>query len=127
MKKLIKTYSIEASAEKVYAALTQPEIMTTWSGTEAENDPVEGGAFKLWGGSIFGKNTTVAAHQIVQDWQEENWDNSSKVTFNINESNGATEVELIHEDIPESSYNSISNGWDEYYMLPLKALVEGQN
>lgn len=90
-------------------------------------DDKEGSSFSLWGGSIVGKNTKVVPHQqLVQDWQEKEWENPSKVTFNLKEKDGGTEIELIHEDIPDKSHKDISEGWKEYYLGPLKKYLESK-
>lgn len=126
MKSLTKKYKIQASANDVYKALVKQEIVALWSGEEAVMTDKEGDKFSLWGGSIHGKNREVSKSRIVQEWQEKGWEKPSKVTFNILDKDGATELELIHEDIPEASYNGIDDGWDEYYLGPLKKLLENR-
>ena len=126
MKNLTKKYQINASSEEVYKALTDPSLIEKWSGQPAEMDIKPGGKFSLWGGSIHGINKEISKNKITQDWQEKNWEKSSKVTFNIREENDTTYLELIHDEIPEDSFNSIDNGWDEYYLGPLKKMLESE-
>jgi len=119
-----KTYQIRTSLEKVYEALTDPELIEEWSGDDAimteSNLP-----FSFWGGSIHGVNKMVTKNKIVQDWKEEHWESYSLVTFLLSESEGVTTLELIHEDVPERSAKSIDKGWDKYYLSPLKEMLEG--
>ncbi len=127
MKTLTKIYEIHASAEDVYNALTKVNIIKKWSGSEAEMDLKPGGEFSLWDGSIIGINRSISKTQLVQDWKEENWGRHSRVTFNISEKEGITLLELIHEGIPEKSYDAIDDGWDAYYLKPLKELLEEED
>ncbi|MEO6220839.1 MAG: SRPBCC domain-containing protein [Ginsengibacter sp.] len=126
MKAFSKKYIIKAGREAVYTALTNAKEVAAWSGSPAKMNAKPASAFSLWEGSIHGKNVTVSRKKIVQQWKEKGWDNYTTVSFIISEAKGITTVELIHEGIPDTSFKSIKNGWDEYYMLPLKAHVESQ-
>ena len=124
MKSLVKKYEILARKEKEFEALTEPLNILQWSGDEAVMNLNDGGRFSLWGGSIHGENLEVSGSKIVQKWKEKNWDNYSSVVFNLIERNGKTTLELIHDDIPDSSFESINEGWDKYYLGPLKSFIE---
>jgi activator of HSP90 ATPase len=84
-----------------------------------------GSKFSLWDGSIHGVNKEISPTRIVQDWQEDNWEIPSSVTFHISPKGTKTVLELRHEGIPDKSFKSISSGWDVYYIGPLKELLEG--
>jgi activator of HSP90 ATPase len=124
MKTFKKSYAINAPLEDVYEALVEPEVIKEWSGAEAEMDIKPNGTFSLWGGSIHGVNLYITKNQIIQDWKEDIWEEYSRVTFNLSEKNGATTIDLIHELIPNRGFASIVKGWDEYYIGPLKELLE---
>jgi len=124
MKSLVKKCEINAGNDKVFEALTEPINIREWSGDEAVMDLNSGGKFSLWGGSIHGENVEVSRSRIVQKWKEKNWDKYSDVIFNITEENDKTMVELIHNDIPDSSFGSINEGWDKYYLGSLKSFLE---
>jgi activator of HSP90 ATPase len=124
MKTIRKTYKTDATPAEVYQALTDEKMIELWSGSKAEMDLKDNGLFSLWEGSIHGKNLKVEKNQIIQDWKEDKWDNYSKVTINILVLDNGTEIELIHEDIPDKSKEAIDQGWDEYYFGPLIELVE---
>lgn len=119
-----KNYTINASAKEVYNALVNEDLIEHWSGTETTMDINPNGLFSLWGGSIHGVNLEVTPTKIVQHWKEDGWDGFSKCTFTITEKEGTTELHLLHEDIPEHSVKDIDGGWDEYYLGPLKELLE---
>ena len=81
--------------------------------------------FKFWDGDIFGKNLEVVKNKkLVQDWSENGWENPSRVTFSLISNGGKTELTLIHENVPGKELKSIDDGWDEYYLSPLKNLLE---
>ena len=125
MKVVKQTYEINAPVDKVWDALINPNQIEKWGGGPAEMNDQEGSEFKLWGGDIYGKNIKVIKNKmLVQEWIEGDWDKPSIVTFNLSESDGKTTVELIHTDIPDNQAKDIEEGWRDYYMIPLKELVE---
>ena len=56
MKDFKKYYTIPATPEYVYLALTNPLTIQLGSGEEAEMSTEPGSEFSLWDGSIVGKN-----------------------------------------------------------------------
>lgn len=119
-----KNYLINTSTQEVYNALIDENLIEQWSGTEATMDIKPDGLFSLWGGSIHGVNLEVTPSKIVQHWKEDGWDGFSKCTFTITAKGDETELHLLHEDIPEGSVKDIDGGWDDYYLGPLKELLE---
>ena len=125
MKTVKKTYLIKAPLEKVWKALVDPKMIDDWGAGPAQMDDQAGTEFKLWGGDIFGKNVEVVANKkLVQDWFEDNWDQPSKVTFTLSQKNGKIKVTLLHENIPDSEEKEIDDGWDSYYLGPMKEYLE---
>lgn len=124
MGQVLKKYFIQSSPKIVFEALTNKNHVEAWTGDSAKMNDRSGSKFSLWGGSIHGVNVEVAPECIIQDWKEEAWEVYSKVTLLIRDKSGGTELELIHDHIPDDSVSSIDNGWDEYYLGPLKDYVE---
>jgi activator of HSP90 ATPase len=125
MRKLKMLYYIHASKKEVWHALVNPTIIEAWGAGPAVMNEKTGTKFKLWGGDIFGENKEVIAEiKLVQEWFGGKWKEPSIVTFNLTEDNGLTTVELIHENIPDNEFESIKEGWDEYYMGPIKKYLE---
>lgn len=129
MKTIKKMYLIHAGPDHVFELLTDPGKIEKWSGSPAEMDLKTESHFSLWGGSIHGINRKLTRTQIIQDWKENKWENFSQVTMNLKaEDHGTlTRLELIHENIPDGSAESINQGWDEYYFGPLIELAESKN
>ncbi|HAA15302.1 MAG TPA: ATPase [Cytophagales bacterium] len=125
MKTLDVTYQIAAPADRVFAALTQKDLIEQWSGATAEMGLEAGSTFSLWEGDIHGINQEVSKDRIVQEWKVANWKAYSECIISWHDaSEGGTELRLVHSEIPDEAYESIAEGWDEYYLGPLKALVE---
>ena len=112
-----KSYEMNATPEEVFDALVNPDMIEDWSGDEAKMTPNVGGKFSLWGGQMFGTNLEVVKNKkLVQEWCYDQWKEPSKVTFTIKAKGKKTIVDLLHEDVPEKSVNSISDSWDAYYL-----------
>ena len=124
MRTIVKQYTIAAPLREVYLALTNTRTMEQWSGSTVVMELKDGGTFELWDGTIHGFNRKLTENCIIQDWKEESWKEFSQVTFRLFETNRSTQLELVHEHVPDESSASIDKGWDEYYLGPLKALLE---
>lgn len=123
MKLFTKTYSINASVQKVWSALIDPTVIVRWGGGPARMEAKSGTKFSLWGGDIHGTNIEVIPERkLTQEWYSGDWKKPSIVTFELS---GNTKVKLTHTNIPDVEFSDIKSGWDDYYMEPLKKLVEG--
>lgn len=120
-----QTYEMNATPEQVFEALVNPEIIQNWSEDEVKMGPEVGAKFSLWGGQMFGTNLEVVKNKkLVQEWCYDQWEKPSKVTFTIKTKGKKTVVELLHEEVPEKSVNSIADGWDAYYLGAIKKMFE---
>ncbi|MBA3705710.1 MAG: SRPBCC domain-containing protein [Bacteroidetes bacterium] len=120
-----QTYEMNATPEEVFEALVNADIIQDWSNDEAKMGSEVGAAFSLWGGQMFGTNLEVVKNKkLVQEWCYDQWEKPSKVTFTIKTKGKKTIVDLLHEEVPEKSVNSISDGWDAYYLGAIKKMFE---
>jgi activator of HSP90 ATPase len=120
-----QTYEMNATAEEVFEALVNPELIQNWSGDEAKMNGEVGGKFLLWGGQMFGTNLEVIKNKkLVQEWCYDQWETPSKVTLTLKTKGKTTVVDLLHEDVPEKSVQSINDGWDSYYLGAIKTMFE---
>lgn len=123
-----QTYEINASPEEVFEALVNADIIQDWSGDEAKMSSEVGAKFSLWGGQMFGTNLEVVKNKkLVQEWCYDQWEAPSKVTFTLKGKGKKTIVELVHEDVPEKSLNSITDGWNAYYLGAIQEMFEETN
>ena len=116
-----QSYEMDATPEEVFEALVDSEIIQVWSRDEAKMSREVGGNFVLWGGQMFGTNLEIIKNKkLVQEWCYDQWEKPSRVTFTIKSKGKKTIVELLHEDVPEKSVKSITDGWDSYYLGSMK-------
>ena len=114
---------LHAVPPSVYAALLDAKQFAAFSGVPAEIDPREGGAFRLFGGQIVGRNIELApAARIVQAWRPGHWKPGiySLAEFQFHPSSAGTTVVLDHTSFPAGDYDSLFSGWFEHYWGPLK-------
>lgn len=118
-------YLIKAPIEKVWDALTEPSIIDEWGGGPAKMKAEENYEFSLWGGDIHGKNIKVAKGKVLkQEWYSGKWQRPSIATFELSAKDGTTKVVLTHTAVPKDEVKDIADGWKDYYMGPLKKLLE---
>src|SRR5687767_12169913 len=117
-KPIQQTYEINGTPSQVFDALTNPETFQKWSRAPAKIDDQVGTEFSIFGGNIVGKNLEVIPNQkLVQDWTAAEVEVShSKVTFTLVPTGGSTNVELLHEGVPEAALETISQGWNAHYL-----------
>jgi uncharacterized protein YndB with AHSA1/START domain len=125
MKMIKQTYLINASIEKVWEALTEPEIIKEWGGGPSKMSENEGEKFEFWGGDIYGSNIKIIKYKLIeQDWYGGDWEAPSKVRFELSEKNGKTQIVLTHTNLPAGEEYEFEEGWKKYYLGPLKDLLE---
>lgn len=112
MKDFKKYYTLPATPEEIYTALTNPLTLELWTGEEAVMSTEPGSEFSLWGGSISGKNLEFEPdRKIVQQWYFDGEPEISIVTIKLHPGkNGTTSVELRHTNIPDKVYEDFASG-----------------
>jgi activator of HSP90 ATPase len=117
MKTFKKTFRINAEPSDVYAALTNPYTIELWSGYKAEMSTEPGSEFSLWEGDIEGKNLEfIQDRKLVQEWYFGEQTEKSIVTFSIFPDKHNSSLTVEHINIPDDEYDSIAEGWREYYI-----------
>lgn len=125
MKDFKKYYTLPASPEEVYLALTVPATIQLWTGDEVVMSTEPGSEFSLWDESIVGKNLEFEeGKKIVQQWYFEEDDEPSIVTMKLHPHKDGTSVELIHTNIPDEDYEDIVEGWNSTYFRSLSEFYE---
>ena len=118
MKTITHTYKIKATPDKVFNALTNPQVIEQWSGAPAKMDSNSNSEFSLFGGQITGTNLEVVSNQkLVQTWP-----GNTKVTLSLTANGAETVVDLLHENIPDSEVAKFDQGWQEHYLGPLQKM-----
>ena len=125
---LKKSYFIGAPPEDVWRALTDPAVIEAWGGGPAEISAAPGSAFSLWGGDIHGTVTEAEPQvRLVQEWWGgPDWKTASQATFELEAEGDGTLLTLVHTGVPDDAAGDFDAGWDDYYLGPLRDLLEGQ-
>jgi activator of HSP90 ATPase len=126
MKKTIKkVYKISSPVDRVWQALVDPAVIAEWGGGPSKMDSNVGKDFELWNGDIYGKNIEVISEsKLVQEWFGGDWAKPSIVTFTLKKDNSDTILELEQFDVPDDEFEDIESGWDDYYIGPMKQMLE---
>lgn len=126
MSRIYKEYVIKGKVNDVWNALIDQKLIGKWSGAPAIMSDKVGEEFKLWGGDMHGTNTNVVENErLEQDWYGGDWKEASKVVFDLEQKEDKTILKLTHTELPEDEVDNFSHGWDEYYLNPIKDLIEG--
>jgi uncharacterized protein YndB with AHSA1/START domain len=126
---LLKEIWIDASPEKVFPYLVEPELLATWIGEESWNEPRLGGLFRLKFPQSVVRGEFVELdppRRVVFTWGREEGDSmpvgSTTVAFDLEPENGGTRVRLRHTGLPNAhEVEQHTKGWDQF--LPELAKV----
>lgn len=125
MKDFKKYYTLNATPEEVYAALTNAATIQLWSGEPAVMSTEPNKEFALWQGSIEGMNLEFEKDKkIVQQWYFGEQEEPSIVTMKLFADKNKTSLELRHTNIPDEDFVSIVAGWNDVYMGSLVEFYE---
>lgn len=121
-----KTYEIDAPADEVWRALTDPKAIEDWGGGPAVMAAHPGFEFSLWDGDIYGTVREVdPGRMLLEDWYGGDWDAPSLARFTLVEKpSGGTLLELVHTGVPDDDADEFDTGWDDYYLGPIKDMLE---
>jgi uncharacterized protein YndB with AHSA1/START domain len=124
MQEFKKRYTLNASPQDVYNAMTNPLLIEIWTGEPVVMSTEPGSEFEIWDGAITGVNVEFVQNKlIVQKWffgEEED----SVVTFKLFSDRKGTLVELHQTNIPDDAYDNMIDGWDQDYFGNLRQLYE---
>jgi activator of HSP90 ATPase len=112
----------KADPHRIYEILLDSKLFAAFTGRAAEISRVAGGAFKMFGGLIEGRNVeSVPDLRIVQAWRPASWDPGvySIVEFQLKAQAGGTHLILDHKGFPEGDFEHLDPGWHMQYWTPL--------
>ncbi len=118
----IKT-TLKVSAERLFNAWLDSASHSEMTGGDAEINANIGSKFSAWGGYIEGSNLVIEPYErIIQSWRTTEFDESeedSRIEIIFKESNGVTELTLIHTQLPEHG-EQYKKGWQAHYFEPMQ-------
>ena len=107
---------------RIYEALLDAKQFSAFTQDTAEIQPQPGGAFKLFGGRIEGRNIELVPNQrIVQAWRPADWPAGvySVVKFELAARGPGARVTLDHTGFAEDKWQGLNEGWPIRYWDPL--------
>lgn len=118
-------YDLEfkATPEQFYEAILDEKKFAVFSGMAATIDRTAGGAFKMFGGLIEGRNVELAPGQrIVQAWRPASWEAGlySLVRFELKAGGAGTLLSFDHYGFPSGDFDHLDWGWKDHYWEGLR-------
>jgi activator of HSP90 ATPase len=128
-KTIKQSVTIKANPHEVYEALMDSRNHSKFTGEKASISRKVGGKFSIFDGGLTGTNLElVQDKKIVQSWRASmrDWpkDHYSRATFSMKDVTGGTRLTFTQSGVPEKCYESISQGWRDYYWKPMKEMLE---
>lgn len=121
---IVVKFSIHAPAKAIYDAWLNGAEHSAMTGAKATASRLVGGAFSAWDGYIKGKNLLLLENKkIVQSWRSSEFPDEaadSVLSVQLIETNGITEIDLEHKDIPPGQGVQYQSGWIESYANPMQ-------
>ena len=132
---VIKTKSIKqsllirASPHEIYEAFMDSKKHSKFTESKAKISREVGGSFSIFEGDLEGKNLElIQDKKIVQSWKsnEEGWPKThySTITIELEPTENGTLLSFVQTEVPLASYESVKEGWNEYYWEPMKNMLE---
>lgn len=123
------TVEIKCQTDLVFELLTNSELISLWSGDEAQFETFAGGEVSLFGGWVNGKvlgivqDKAVTFTWITSDWEEFT---DSVVNYTL-EANGTNSLlTIVHNGFPDiSERDAHEAGWYDYVLNPIQEYLMG--
>jgi len=116
---------IKGTPHEIYEVFMDSKKHSKLTESKAKISREVGGSFSIYEGALSGKNVElIQDKKIVQTWRGsgENWSKGyySTITLVFEPVDNGTLIKFTHSDIPEGTYESVKEGWNNYYWGPLK-------
>lgn len=118
--------------KQVYQYLTDAKLYATFTGGPVQISEVPGKKLSVFGGYITGKTiASIPGKSLIQEmhFKEADWPEThvSIATFTLKKIEGGTQLQFVHSEVPESSYENLKKGWHTYYWKPMKRMMKQGN
>jgi activator of HSP90 ATPase len=126
-KTIRQSATFKASPHEVYGALMDSRKHSKFTDAKASVSRKIGGKSTAYDGYIEGINLElVPDEKMFQSWRGSDWPEGhySKATFSLKKVEGGTQLTFTQTGVPEDQYDSISQGWRDYYWKPMKEMLE---
>ncbi|MCI0693105.1 SRPBCC domain-containing protein [candidate division KSB1 bacterium] len=126
-KTIRQSVTFKARPGQIYEMLMDSRQHAKFSASKASISRKIGGKFAAYGGYINGVNLALVPNKkIVQSWRGSDWPEGhySKATFTLTKVKGGTRLVFTQSGVPDQQYESIKQGWRDFYWNPMKAMLE---
>jgi len=123
-----QSVDFKAVPARLYEVLLDSKQFSAFTKDMAEIQSQPGGAFRLFGGRIEGRNIELISNRrIVQAWRPASWAAGvySIVRFELLAGNAGTRLTLDHTGFAEDKWKDLNEGWPKMYWEPLRKYVDG--
>jgi activator of HSP90 ATPase len=129
-KTIRQSVTFKASPHAVYETLMDSRKHTRFTGAKAKISRKVNGGFTTYDGYIEGVHLDlVPDKKIVQSWRGSDWPEGhfSKATFSLKKIKNGARLTFTQSGVPVQHYHDISQGWRDYYWIPMKEMLEKRN
>jgi activator of HSP90 ATPase len=120
----------DTSCKDVYELYMDSKKHSMATGSPAKISSKEGGSFSAHNNYIKGKNLQIVADRlIVQSWRGEDWnsdDLDSTLIITLEQEEKDVVLHLLHVNVPDNMYDTLTFGWQESYWKPWKKFLKGK-
>ncbi len=112
---------------RIYEVLLDAKQFSAFTKDSATIERRQGGAFKLFGGRIEGRNIELAPNQrIVQAWREASWPSGiyTLAKFELVKAGSGSRIVFDQTGIAEADWGHLNEGWPIRYWEPLHKYLE---
>lgn len=138
---IVREVLLDATAARVWKAITDKEEMKEWYFTISEFKPVPGFEFRFEGGT---ENKTyvhicriievIPLKKLSHTWHYQGYEGTTTVTFELFEEGESTRLKLTHEGLenfavnnnPDFDKNNFEQGWTHIIGSSIKNFIENQ-
>lgn len=131
MHSISKLFRINATKEKVWEALTSPDMVNEWGGgPHARAGEIIGDRFEFFGGEVHGYVIQAEKNRRMRlEWYGRGWEASSIVEYQIDTPGGGEVIlKFSHDDIPDfiaaRGLKRFEAGWDKFIFEPMIRHIE---
>lgn len=119
-------HTFKCTAEDLYRALTEKEMVEQFSRSQCIVEAVENGKFELFSGNVNGIFLKLQPHnKIEMKWRLSGWpaNHYSHVKLTIVQKEDTTEIHLEQTNVPSQDVEKTKSGWIQFYWEGMKRFL----
>lgn len=117
-----------STPKEIYDLYMDPKKHSAFTMGKVTIQPKPGGKFSAWGGGLSGKFLQLVKDKmIVQSWRSDAFKTSdldSTLVLQLHAQGKDTVLHMVHANVPEQDHAGVTDGWRDYYWLPMKEYLK---